>query len=581
MALQIDCKTLEGAYEKINEKLGEKDYTVLPFKRISYGIQFEVSKNKSSGLIRVFSSDKKGVRLDLSQIKDKSLEEDVMLVFGYSQDENDASMERTGEFHSLCIGINDFDSRMFRNLKYAQKDAEKLHELVIEKFEETKSKNICLTNREATRDKIIEALNLIKSQVKKEDTVMIFVASHGEAVQVNGGEFEYYIIPSNIDDNSISKSAISMSEIRSLVSSMNSDRKIVFLDTCYSGGISRRDKNRVSEYAVESLFKQFTSENFVMICSSQPEQVSYECHRIQQGVFTHFLLRGLTGNIQSTKGEIDLYTLYLFLNKSVNDYAEQYFKAQQKPKFFGSISGPFSLPLLKNITHVPEEKKFSFEKINCIGIDESGKGDYFGPLVVAAVYVDTEEKINKLKEIGIKDSKKIQDSKIRLLAKRIKEICDNEVIAISPTRYNQLWETMLGLNEILAWSHAQSLEKVLQRNTNCDMAISDQFSGKEILLNKLKSNGKKIELIQRTKAEENVAVAAASILARDRFLEAMEIMERTFNQSFHRGANDKTIADGVLFTKKGGNLREVAKIHFSTTEKISDLSKEVPIIKSN
>ena len=195
--------------------------------------------------------------------------------------------------------------------------------------------------------------------------------------------------------------------------------------------------------------------------------------------------------------------------------------------------------------------------------------------------MDTEEKINKLKEIGIKDSKKIQDSKIRLLAKRIKEICDNEVIAISPTRYNQLWETMLGLNEILAWSHAQSLEKVLQRNTNCDMAISDQFSGKEILLNKLKSNGKKIELIQRTKAEENVAVAAASILARDRFLEAMEIMERTFNQSFHRGANDKTIADGVLFTKKGGNLREVAKIHFSTTEKISDLSKEVPIIKSN
>lgn len=574
MGLRIDCKTEEGAYELIRENLEEMGYTIFPFKKISYGLQFEVSKGDNKGLIRVYNSKDKGVNVDLSVLKNEIIKKNILSVLGYVKESINFSEESlNGNFYSLCIGINEFDGRFFSNLNYAKKDAEDINNLINNKFGLLDEQNICLLDGDATKKSIIEALKSLQRNVKPEDTLVIFIATHGEAISAKG-LFEYYIIPYDVDEDNIKDSALSMRELREIVSKINSDKKVMFLDTCYSGGISRRDQNRVPEHAIESLFNEVASENFVMISSSQPDQPSHECNSLQQGVFTHFLLNGLTGHVESTKGLIDLFTLYIFLHQSVNNYTQKHFKKKQKPRFFGSITGPFLLPLLKNVVQLPDEKKFSFEKVNCIGIDESGKGDYFGPLVVAAVYVDTEERINILKGLGIKDSKKILDSRIRVLARRIRESCDHEVISISPLRYNELSETM-NLNELLAWCHSQSLEKVLQRNQSCDMAISDQFAGKEILINKLKEKGKKIELLQRPKAEENIAVAAASILARERFLDSMSIMGKKFRQEFHRGASEETINDGIKFLKGGGSLKEVAKFHFKTTKKVMEAFSKI------
>lgn len=574
MGIKINFKNEKVAYSYIRLKLKELDYDIDDFIKIDYGLQFAISKDDKKGLVRIYHSKKKGTSLDLSQLKDKLLEKDLLVALDLSKESEEGNTKKSKnlEIHSLCVGVNKFQDKYFQDLKYAKNDASELNNLIESKFGKGDSR-IILTDRTATKNKVLDSLRKIKESAKIEDTVFIFMATHGEFIK---GEklTDYYIIVNDTEDGSeqnLIKSSISMEEIKNLVTGIKAEKKVIFIDTCYSGGMSRRERYRVPPNIRENIFKNFESENFIIITSSQANQTSYESEKLKHGVFTHYLIKGLSGAVDHKNGEIDLYTLYSYVYKSVKYYAEKECKGSQHPKFFGSFTGEFSLPLLRKLEIINDDKKFSFETINCIGIDESGKGDFFGPLVVAGVYVDTQDKMQQLKEIGVKDSKNINDRKIKVIANRIKSICDHEVIAISPRRYNELWETMINLNEVLAWSHAQSMERLLGRNSSCDMAISDQFAGKEILLNKLKEKGKKIELLQRPKAEENIAVASASILARDKFIDALKIMERTYRRSFSKGASDAVVLEAVQFLKKGGNLKDVSKTHFKTTKKVLEL----------
>jgi len=574
MAIKINFKDEKIAYSYIKLKLKELDYDIDDSVGIDYGLQFTISKDDRKGLVRIYHSNKKGTSLDMSQLKDKILEKDVLVALDLSKDEceNEPKKNKKFKLHSLCVGVNKFQDKYFQDLKYAKNDALELNKLIENKFGKGKDK-IILTDKTATKNKILGSLRKIKELAKIEDTVFIFLATHGEFI--GGGQLtDYYIITNDSKDGNeqnLIESSISMEEIKNLVTTIKAEKKVIFIDTCYSGGMSRRERYRVPPSIREKIFQNFESENFIIITSSQANQTSYECEKLKHGVFTYYLIKGFSGAVDHENGKIDLYTLYSYIYKYVKNYAEKECKGKQHPKFFGSFTGEFSLPLLRKLEVVNDDKKFSFETINCIGIDESGKGDFFGPLVVAGVYVDTQEKMQKLKEIGVKDSKNINDKKIKVIANRIKSICDHEVIAISPRRYNELWKTMINLNEVLAWSHAQSMEKLLGRNSSCDMAISDQFAGKEILLNKLKEKGKKIELLQRPKAEENIAVASASILARDKFIDSLNIMEKTYRQNFSKGASNTVISEAVQFLKKGGNLRDVSKTHFKTTKKVLEL----------
>lgn len=220
--------------------------------------------------------------------------------------------------------------------------------------------------------------------------------------------------------------------------------------------------------------------------------------------------------------------------------------------------------------NAPKHNGAGYEDISRIGIDEAGKGDYFGPLVIAAAFLKKGDSA-WLREIGIMDSKKIGDAKIMELSKTLKKTIPHEVIVIMPKKYNELHLSIGNLNKLLAWGHARSLENLLLK-VECDTAISDQFAkDKGLLERNLKEKGKQIKLIQQHKAEQDTAVAVASILARAEFLFRMKSLGKEYKMNFPKGASN-VIPTGVEFIKKYSRelLKCVAKVHFKTTAKVYD-----------
>ena len=215
-----------------------------------------------------------------------------------------------------------------------------------------------------------------------------------------------------------------------------------------------------------------------------------------------------------------------------------------------------------------------------IGVDESGKGDFFGPLCVAGVYVN-ENVINAWKNQGIRDSKTISsDKKIAALAKVIRETpgCVTTVVPIGNEAYNRLYRSMNSVNTLLAWGHARVIENLMglkhQMNPPPVRAISDQFAAnKETVGKALMSLGRSIELIQRHRAEEDIAVAAASILARDEFVSRLSRLGKEFEIELPKGASAQVEEAGKKFIERHGAeaLPKVAKIHFRTAARIQGL----------
>ena len=207
--------------------------------------------------------------------------------------------------------------------------------------------------------------------------------------------------------------------------------------------------------------------------------------------------------------------------------------------------------------------------IERIGIDESGKGDYFGPLVIAAVCVDATTQ-GELKLMEVRDSKKISDGRILELAPDIKTICPHSVIAIGPQKYNELYAKIKNLNRLLAWGHAKALENLLERGVTCERAISDQFGDERLILNALQAKGRTIVLEQRTKAESDLAVAAASILARAEFLLRLKRLSSEVGTTLPKGASPAVELAAKMIIKKHGQERlgSVAKLHFKTTKAV-------------
>jgi len=208
------------------------------------------------------------------------------------------------------------------------------------------------------------------------------------------------------------------------------------------------------------------------------------------------------------------------------------------------------------------------------GIDESGKGDFFGPLVTACVFVD-EPLLVKLKAIGVQDSKNIKnDKKVVTIADEIKRLVGANaynVLTLRNEKYNELYHKFGNLNKLLAWCHATVLENVLETTPSCKMAISDQFAAsKSVVQRALKPLGQKIELIQMTKAESDVAVAAASILARAEFVNQMKTLSLQLKLStdLPKGASAKTKEVAKQIFQRGGEelLRTCTKSHFKTFE---------------
>ena len=158
------------------------------------------------------------------------------------------------------------------------------------------------------------------------------------------------------------------------------------------------------------------------------------------------------------------------------------------------------------------------------GVDESGKGDFFGPLVIAGVYVDRGI-ARKFLEAGVQDSKRISsDARIHALAESIRKIAGGlyEVVLIGPEKYNELYVKFKNLNALLGWGHARVIENLLAKKPDCPRALSDKFADARVIEKALLQHGQSIKMEQRTKAESDPAVAAASILAREGFVNWLE-----------------------------------------------------------
>ncbi|HYE31985.1 MAG TPA: ribonuclease HIII [Methylomirabilota bacterium] len=208
-----------------------------------------------------------------------------------------------------------------------------------------------------------------------------------------------------------------------------------------------------------------------------------------------------------------------------------------------------------------------------IGVDESGKGDFFGPLCVAGVYVN-QQVMERWQEAGVKDSKAIgSDRRIAEIADIIKNTpgCVWTTVPIGPEAYNRLYAKLRTVNSMLAWGHARVIENLMAQRHRMDpppvRAISDQFAAsKDVIAKALMSLGREIELVQRHKAEEDLAVAAASILARDEFVRRLSALGKSYDTVFPKGASAQVDAVAKEFVEKHGaaELAKVSKTHFRT-----------------
>jgi ribonuclease HIII len=221
------------------------------------------------------------------------------------------------------------------------------------------------------------------------------------------------------------------------------------------------------------------------------------------------------------------------------------------------------------------EAKLGYEEVHSpemfephFGVDESGKGDFFGPLVIAGVYVDRGI-ARKLLDAGVVDSKRIgSDARIRALAEAIRKNSLGlvEIVLIGPAKYNELYEKFGNLNLLLGWGHARAIENLLAKKPACPRSLSDQFADARVINASLLKRGRKITIEQRPRAESDIAVAAASIVAREAFINWLERKSKELGLRLERGVSPsvKESARKLVELSGAGVLREVAKVHFRT-----------------
>ncbi|AKJ65176.1 ribonuclease HIII [Kiritimatiella glycovorans] len=213
-----------------------------------------------------------------------------------------------------------------------------------------------------------------------------------------------------------------------------------------------------------------------------------------------------------------------------------------------------------------------------LGVDESGKGDYFGPLVVAAAYVNA-ELVDGLRGLNVRDSKNYSsDRALRKSAEQVRELLEGRyaLVPVNPSAYNRLYDKMRNVNSLVAWGHARAIENLLEQVPDCPRAVLDKFGPTHRVERALMKRGRGIRVEQRVRAEDDPAVAAASVLARDEFLSRLEGLGKTCGVALPKGASGKVRAAAEQLVRANGPevLRETAKCHFRTTDRVLEACGE-------
>ncbi len=252
---------------------------------------------------------------------------------------------------------------------------------------------------------------------------------------------------------------------------------------------------------------------------------------------------------------------------------EEFVQFELEPKILGEAK------LGYEEVHSPEMFEAHF------GVDESGKGDFFGPLVISGVYVDRGIG-RKLLDAGVVDSKRIgSDTRIRALADTIRKSSLGlvETVLIGPAKYNELYEKFGNLNKLLGWGHARVIENLVAKKPACPRSLSDQFADARVISASLLKHGRKIAIEQRPRAESDIAVAAASIVAREAFINWLERKSKELGIRLERGVSPsvKDTARKLVEMNGPDALREVAKVHFRTAHEIAPNDYPAPPPREN
>ena len=215
------------------------------------------------------------------------------------------------------------------------------------------------------------------------------------------------------------------------------------------------------------------------------------------------------------------------------------------------------------------------------GSDESGKGDYFGPLVVCCAYTD-EALSAEMQKLGVKDCKQMSDKSVLATGAKLRSLLGPTgyaVVKLGPAAYNRLYAKMRNINRMLAWAHGTAIEELLEKRPGCDRVVVDQFAPTEATIRRaLKPLGKKAKVEQRHKAESDIAVAAASVIARELFLrDIIKMGEEVFGPpaegraNVPAGSSDprvRALAEEMVSKNGPTWLMNHCKAHFQTTDKV-------------
>lgn len=161
------------------------------------------------------------------------------------------------------------------------------------------------------------------------------------------------------------------------------------------------------------------------------------------------------------------------------------------------------------------------------------------------------------------------DSAIHVLANKIKKEFNHHIVRINPLKYNELYAKFRNLNHLLAWGHATTIESLVEKS-GCREVIIDQFAAERVVETALKRKSMEVKLTQRHRGEEDLVVAAASILARQAFLDGLAKLSSDFSITLPKGASPKVVQAGIQFASKYGRdaLPKVGKMHFKTLDAI-------------
>lgn len=218
-----------------------------------------------------------------------------------------------------------------------------------------------------------------------------------------------------------------------------------------------------------------------------------------------------------------------------------------------------------------------FASLSVIGSDETGTGDYFGPITVAAVYVP-QEKIALVETLGVKDSKMLTDDYMRKIAPDLMAACTHSVLVLRNERYNDLQKRGYSQGKMKALMHNKALQHVLDKMApeKPQHILIDQFAVRDVYYRHLAQQQQIVQenVLFSTKAENlHVAVAAASIIARYAFLKEMDRLSKIVGFSLQKGASNKVDEMAAKIWQKHGEetLRSISKWHFANTEKACKL----------